>query len=278
MAARREGRIAGFGAVGPRQVAYDLKFLIAVLTWGLGVPTGRPYLSRHPWSAERRKATGMRMPKESRPRRPSMSDEVREGLIRHSPHPQFRAALEFGVYTVSRNSSVRHTQWSDVDLENGSIRWRGEWDKNGQDVTVPLTVPAVEALRRLPRGVGATWVFPSAKDPTRPTSRHTFQTWLRRAKAGFLQSVEDPARRRRLSAEMVGLGFHGEKRAGVRDARFRALPAKIQETLARTNHETLRRIYDDVGMDEIAAAMRQEGLLANPGAEQRAAKSGQRRN
>jgi hypothetical protein len=62
---------------------------------------------------------------------------------------------------------------------------------------------------------------------------------------------------------MRGLGYHGEKRAGVRDPQFRGLAPKIQEAIARTNHETLRKIYDDVDLDEIAAAMRSQGLLSD---------------
>jgi hypothetical protein len=60
---------------------------------------------------------------------------------------------------------------------------------------------------------------------------------------------------------MAGLGFDGEKRAGVRDPRLRRLEPKVQEAVARTAHETLRRIFDDVGLDEIAEAMRRQGFL-----------------
>lgn len=263
IAARRRGEFPSFDPVGPRQVTYDLKFMIAVLGWGLGAADaqGTVYLERHPWSRERRKALNMRFPTGGSPRRPSMTDEVRDGLIRHSPNPQFAAALHVGRHTVSRNSSVRHLQWSDVDLENRTVRWRGEFDKNGQEVVVPLPPVAVAALRGLPRGIGEAWVFPAAMDKAKPTPRHTFQTWLRRAKARLLASIADPVRKRRLEQQMEGLGFHGEKRAGVRDQRFRNLAPKIQEAIARTNHETLRKIYDDVGLDEIALAMREQGLL-----------------
>ena len=206
-----------------------------------------------------------------------MTDAIREGLIRHSPNPQFTGALRVGRHTVSRNSAVRRVQWSDVDLVNGRLRWRGEFDKNNQEITVPLPRAAVEALRALPRGVGDTWVFPSKTDPQKPTSRNTFQIWLRRAKARFLESIEDFDERREMARRMHRLGFHGEKRAGVRDPRFRALEPKIQEAIARTNHETLRTIYDDVDVDDIAAAMRQQGLLDDPDDELAAARWQQRK-
>lgn len=263
IAARSAGRLAGFGPVEPRQVEYDLKFLVAVLTWGLGATdqAGLTYLARNPWSAERRKATGMRMPRGGRPRRPPMTDGIRDGLLRHSPNPQFSAGLLVGRYTASRNSSVRNLRWADVDLSAGTIRWRGEFDKNQQEVVVPVGAEVVEALRSLPRGVGEAPVFPSSRNPAQPTPRNTWQTWLRRAKARYLESIADADQRRAVQAQLHRLGFHGEKRAAVRDTRFRGLPPKIQETIARTRYETLRRIYDDVGVEDMAAAMRAQGML-----------------
>lgn len=51
-----------------------------------------------------------------------------------------------------------------------------------------------------------------------------------------------------------GVGFHSEKRAGVRDPEFRKLPAAIQEEIAGTNYTTLRRIYDEVTAEDIREA------------------------
>ncbi len=256
-ARRHRGEIPGFGPVKSRQVAYDLKFLIAVLNWGVGCGL----IQVNPWSPERRRGGGMRMPKESRPLRRSMSDEVRHRLIEHSPNWRFGLALVIGRETVSRNSSVRHLRWSDVNLVQGTIRWRSEFDKNSAEVVVPLTPSALDALRDAPRGIGEAWVFPSETDPARPTSRHSFQIWLRRAKAALLKGEKDDAHRARLRDALKGVGFHSEKRAGVRDPAFRSLPPKLQEAIARTNHGTLRSIYDHVELDELREGMRQAGLL-----------------
>jgi hypothetical protein len=49
------------------------------------------------------------------------------------------------------------------------------------------------------------------------------------------------------------------------DRRFRDLPAKVQEAISRTSHDTLRKIYDEVECDEVAAAMRRQGLLGGDG-------------
>lgn len=250
--ARRAGTIPGWGPVRDRQVQYDLVFMTGVLNWAVGAG----YLETNPWAAQVRRAQGWEQPRELNPNRPAMTDEIRSGLVAHSPHWQFPLALTLGRYTVSRNSSVRHLRWSDIDLERGVVRWRGEADKTGREVVVPLDAEAVAALRAAPsRGIGEAWVFPSETDPTKPTSRDTFQTWLRRAKARYLKSITDPIERARKEEQLRGLGYHGEKRAGVRDPIFRALPPKVQEVVSRTAYETLKSVYDEVTVDDIREAV-----------------------
>lgn len=254
---RREGRIPGWRPVRDRQVQYDLKYMIAVLGWAAGTRIdGELLLEGHPWSPEIRRAQRWEMPTERNPRRPAMTAEIRQLLIEHSGAWQFELALQLGRSTVSRNSSVRHLRWSDIDLEEGTVRWRGEHDKAGRDVVVPLLPEAVEALRRVPvRGIGEAWVFPAATDPTKPTSRHTFQSWLRRAKSTLLASIEDEEERRQMAGQLRGLGYHGEKRAGVRDPAFRALPPGLQEHVARTNYRTLKDVYDEITVEDARKAM-----------------------
>ena len=96
-------------------------------------------------------------------------------------------------------------------------------------------------------------MFPSATDPSKPTPGDTFQIWLRRAKARLLKSLPE-AERHAWKEKLRGVGFHAEKRAGVRDPEFRALPAKIQETIAGTRYTTLRDVYDEVTTDDVRAA------------------------
>ena len=99
---------------------------------------------------------------------------------------------------------------------------------------------------------------------------------MRRAKKRFLASVESPEAKLRLGKALKRLGFHGEKRAGVRDERFRQLKPKIQEAIARTNHDTLRKIYDQVEVDDVRRAMQDTGLLPSPERRVAAAKWQQR--
>ena len=53
------------------------------------------------------------------------------------------------------------------------------------------------------------------------------------------------------------MGFHSEKRSGVRDPEFRALPPAIQEELAGTSWKTLRGTYDEITVEDMRVALRQ---------------------
>ena len=257
---RRNGLIPGWPRrVRERTVEYDLRFLIAVLNCGVGA---RMLLS-NPWGTEIRRAQRWAMPREKNPFRPSMTHELREGLITHSTGWQFAAMLRLQRETVRRNSAIRRLRWSDIDLRARTIRWRADADKTGRENVTPLTDRAVAILRGIPRGIGDAPVFPAKKDPTRHTSAQTCGMWMRRAKARWLASVPDAKAREDLRQRLWWVGWHSEKRAGVRDPDFRALPAAVQEELTGTNFETLRKVYDEVTLEEIRAHIRRASGGAN---------------
>jgi hypothetical protein len=58
------------------------------------------------------------------------------------------------------------------------------------------------------------------------------------------------------------LGYHGQKRAGVRRKEFRALPNPVREKLTGTSTKTLDSVYDDVSVEEMRDAL---AALENPG-------------
>jgi hypothetical protein len=256
--ARREGRIPGWGPVGDRQVQYDLKFLIAVLNWGTGArPRGseNPYLpTGNPWGTEIRRSQRWGMPQNKTPHRPSMTPETRAALIEHAPSWQFTLALILERHTRRRNSSIRHLDWSKINQKDWTIEWESEFDKDRRRTVTPLlSEEAKDGLRKAPSRAFSGPVFPSASDPSKPTPAGTFQTWLKRAKARFLESLPED-QRRDWEKRLRGVGFHAEKRAGVRDPTFRALSAKIQETIAGTRYTTLRDVYDEVTAEDVRQA------------------------
>lgn len=260
---RRAGKIPGWPReVSDCQVKHDLTFLVAVLNWATGQKrNGRPMLDRNPWGGAIRRSQHWQKPQVQNQRRPAMTDAVREQLIKHAPGWQFAAALRLGRLTGRRNNSIRQLVWSDIDFAAGTVTWRGEQDKAGRENQTALRPEAVEILKGLPsRGIGDTPVFPSATDPTKPTPRDTFHTWLQRAKKRWLETVEDERERSQLKKTLYGLGFHAEKRACVRDKSFRRLPPKVQEALTGTDYDTLRRIYDEVSVEDQSQALKEVGL------------------
>lgn len=249
---RRDGKIpACRGAVGDRTVQYDLKFMVAVLNWA----SGTPLLDANPWSTETRKAQRWEMPREKSPRRPAMTPELRHALIEKAPGWQFGLALVLGRETRRRNNAIRQLRWSDIDQDTWVVTWRGEADKAGRTNRTPLTPAAVEALKAAPsRGIGDLPVFPAPANPSEPTSRHTFQRWLRRAKAALVAEAPEE-HRESLRRALKGVGFHSEKRAGVQDPEFRSLPPKVQEAFSGTSWEMLSSTYDHVTVADIREAM-----------------------
>ncbi len=76
--------------------------------------------------------------------------------------------------TGRRIGAIRQLLWSDVDLEVGVIRWRGEHEKTGYEHQTPVTAEALGALNQARRenpGIGNAPVLPAPKDPSRRVSR-----------------------------------------------------------------------------------------------------------
>jgi integrase len=237
MKARREGRIQGFPRrVRNRIIEYDIKFLRAVFNWAtVERPDGVVLLTRNPWK-------GFPVPAESNPARPEMTEDLHERLKANAPDWRMPAVMELCRETRHRRNSVRQLQWSDLSLTARTVRWRGEFDKTGKESVTPLSERAVVVLRGVPRVLGSPWVFPAPMDATRPVSNETLNLWMQRTKE-------------RLGLDVRGLGYHGEKRAGVRDPRFRALAPAVQEAISGTAYDTLKKVYDYVDLDDMREAV-----------------------
>lgn len=179
---RRDGTVAPGGArtkgVRPRQVEYDLRFLLAVLNWATtaGNIRGEPLLQANP-------LRGLPLPREDNPRRPVMTQEQYEAMSQVAPDVDWRFALALVLVheTGHRIGATRTLRWSDVDVEHSRLRWRAENDKIGFEHTTPLAEAALRALREAPRGIGDAWVFPNPADPNVPCSRHLMRDWWERA-------------------------------------------------------------------------------------------------
>lgn len=68
-------------------------------------------------------------------------------------------ALEFAILTACRSGEVRGATWGEIDLENAVWTIPEGRMKAGKEHRVPLSTPAVELLRKLPRVAGCEYVF-----------------------------------------------------------------------------------------------------------------------
>ena len=204
---RRAGTLAPRGArrrgVGPRQIEYDLKFLLAVLNWATtaGNRQGEPLLVANP-------LRGLPLPREANPKRPVMTQAQYIALSEAAPEVDWRFALALVLVheTGHRIGAVRKLRWSDIDLGRLLGRWRAENDKIGFEHETPLTKTAVQALHQVPRGLGEAWVLPSPSDPEVPCSRHVMRDWweraMERAKLAVGQRLGWHSLRRKFATEL----------------------------------------------------------------------------
>ena len=182
---RRSGNIAPAGVkelreVGARVVAYDLKWLLSVLNWATtsGDHRGGVLLERNP-------LRGLPVPKEESPRRPVLMQEQYDALLSVAGQvaSDFRLALVLAHETGHRIGAVRMLRWSDLELERGTVRWRGENDKIGFEHTTYLSDVAKARLaefRKARPAIGDAWIFPSPEDGSKPCSRHLVRDWWER--------------------------------------------------------------------------------------------------
>lgn len=198
---RSEGTLTSKGTgsrpVGNRQVAYDLKFLRAVLNWA-SKEHGGDLIPRNPTS-------GFKLPKEASPRRPVLSENRYRAMLRVAEEVdwRFRVALVLANETGHRMKSIRHLRWQDVDLDRGSVKWRREGDKLNREHVTPLSEAAIDLLQRVAvekPAAGTSWILPSPTDPQSPCSRHLTRDWWNRAeKLADLDHVK-------------GMGWHSLRR------------------------------------------------------------------
>lgn len=72
-------------------------------------------------------------------------------------------ALEFAILTAARSGEVRLAKWDEIDLERKLWTVPADRMKSGKKHTVPLSVPAVKLLKKLPRMVDSEYVFPASR-------------------------------------------------------------------------------------------------------------------
>lgn len=220
---------------GPRRVQEDLQGLRAARNWAAQADL----IARNP-------TAGYPLPKDERPRRPGVTQERYEAMLKAAESIDWRLelALVLTNETGHRRSAIRQLRWSDIDLAGGTIPWRRETDKTDREHVTPLTGAAAAALKRAQEAraaIGDTWVLPSPSDEAKPVSRNLMRDWWYRAEndAGL--------------EHIPGLGWHGLRRKFADE--HKEVPLKDLARLGGWKTEqTILTCYQDSGLDAMRRA------------------------
>jgi integrase len=138
------------------------------------------------------------------------------------------AALKLAPLVFVRPGELRQARWEDIDLDKAE--WRFVLSKTKTQHIVPLSAQAVSVLRELyPHTGHGSYVFPSAKTPTRPMSENAVLVALR--------TLEIP------SEQMCGHGFRAMART-ILDEVLGVPPHLIEHQLGHNVKDALGRAYN----------------------------------
>jgi integrase len=243
LAARKGGEIPGFPTPAkPQTIRNEVRWLRGVFKWATRErEDGSLLMVRNPWQ-------GFPLPPADTPMRPEMTPELHDRLVAAAPNWRMAEIMEICRAMGRRVNSVRHLAVTDIDPAAGTVIWQGKFDKTHKTRVTPLREAAKAAIRRAleyrrREGVELSpWLFPACRNPDKPVSCDTLNYWMRETKA-------------KLGIKIRGLGYHGEKRALVRSRAFKELPIEHRVEFIGTTAETLRRVYDFVGLPALLEAV-----------------------
>lgn len=155
--------------------------------------------------------------------------------LQNEPNIYVRGAFIVGLLTGARRSEVLTMQWADLDLPQ--CLWRIPNTKAGQPHYIPLPIPAVEELLKLPRINGNPYVFCGRWG--RDHLVNTAKPWRRIRKEAGIEDVRVHDLRRTLGSWMVAAGA--------------SLPL-IGKALNHARPETTQ-IYARMQLDPVRAAL-----------------------
>lgn len=188
---RRAGMIPGFGPVRARTAQADVKWLSATFRWAMSVsgPDGGKLLPGNPIDGYYNKAMI-----EKNVRRPVASWEAWLRTYRYADRIDSQGLLRPLLMLVEalgwRVSAVCQLRAADIDLTQrpdgpyGRIHKREDSDKEDVDQWVPLSSGgrrAVDLVLRRRQAVGRVYLFPSAKDSSKPWTKDHAQKLHKKA-------------------------------------------------------------------------------------------------
>jgi integrase len=233
-------------------VAADLSFLLTVLNFAVKWRTddGRYVLDANP-------ARGYPVPKERNPRRPVVTEHrfervraaaeqltmlVGHGKNRREMRSYLPDILDLLNGTGRRVRAILALRYEDLRLSDGphgSIRWPASTDKLKMEWTVPIAREVRAAINRVLAerpGIGAAFLFPALKDPSKHITVESVSEWL--LKAEKLAEVE----------KQNGSLFHAYRRGWATSRKFLPL-ADVAAAGGWSDTATLLNIYTQPDAD-----------------------------
>ena len=125
-----------------------------------------------------------------------------EALTHAETHGLFRDYALLSLYTGGRRDNVLAMKWRDIDFVQSTWTIQGNESKNGKTMVVPLTLEALDILRRRRAETSSLFVFAS---PLSKTSHYSEpkRAWQTVGKRAGLEDVKLHDLRRRLGSYMA---------------------------------------------------------------------------
>ena len=156
--------------------------------------------------------------------------------IAEESNPYIQAAVKLYLLTGLRRNELLGLRWKDVDFEREELRLRDT--KAGRSHVVPLSDPALEIFRSLPRQLGNTYIFPG-NVPGRPLVNIN-KSWRRIRTRLWLATNSDIAAdlRQKAEADVARRSKHADKSPAAVEARLLTLAGR------HVTDEDLLRLHD----------------------------------
>jgi len=166
-------------------------------------------------------------------------------------NPHFRNYFWLVLLTATRRGEMLDAKWEHVSFERKELFLPDT--KNGSDHTVPLSAPALQILRELPRFDGNPYVFPSPRVDGQPITNIN-QVWRRVRKRAGLEDVWIHDFRRTAASWLAQAGYSELIIKKLLNHTVKG-PTGIY---ARMKTEDLREAVEEYGRKVIRAARKAE--------------------
>lgn len=187
----------------------------------------------------------------------------RERFLKSHELPVFFNALDkaderlknfvlLALYTGVRKKTILAMKWKDIDLQRAE--WHIETTKNGDPLTVPLSMTAMEILLKMKAKANSVWVFPSKTDKTKHWD-DTGKEFRRLVKGAGIQNLRIHDLRRSLGSWQAMTGSSTlliGKSLNIKTSKIVSVYARLDTDSVRESIEKATKAIQHAGlMDQI---------------------------